>query len=207
MQFCWNKNCIWSRGFYVLEFRPHFYLVLCLLDMLLIFQPHQVEKNVLFWKGCFVAIQKGCFPRMGYHLWQLHTFSKCCMSSPAHESWRPQWIITGLRGWRVKDFFDEGTALLDFVCRTSTKKINTLVGEQSWSPYLVSKQWAAVRTQHGSMRLPPQRNDSWGPLLADWKIVAIQGWDSIVAFRPPTILKLLFILLWPHVGSGKQSKI
>lgn len=69
--------------------------------------------------------------------------------------------------------------------------------------YGLWKQCAAVSTQQGSMRLPPHRK--WSMPLMFWKMPAIQGWDSTSACLPPTILKFLLMLLWPHTGPVKRK--
>jgi len=61
--------------------------------------------------------------------------------------------------------------------------------------YPAGKQWAAVRTQHGAMRVPPQMNPS--PL----KIAAIQGCDSTLDLDPPIIFVMRSKRRSPHVDS------
>lgn len=61
--------------------------------------------------------------------------------------------------------------------------------------YPVGKQWAAVRTQHGAIRVPPQMN----PLPL--KIAAIQGCDSTVDLNPPIIFEMRSKWRSPHVNS------
>lgn len=59
-----------------------------------------------------------------------------------------------------------------------------------------TKQCAAVTTQQGEMREPPQRNP-WRL----WKRAATHGCDSIGVKEPPTILCILRSDLSPHVSS------
>lgn len=65
-----------------------------------------------------------------------------------------------------------------------------------WMSHPSSKQWAAVTTQQGEMREPPQRKP-WP------KIAAIQGCDSTSAKEPFTILLALRSDLSPHDSSAK----
>lgn len=62
--------------------------------------------------------------------------------------------------------------------------------------YPEGKQWAAVRTQHGAMRVPPHTN--LGPV----KIAAIQGWDSTLVLNPPIIFVIRGKFRSPHVNSA-----
>lgn len=57
------------------------------------------------------------------------------------------------------------------------------------------KQCAAVRTQQGEMRLPPQVNALPRDLLLN--TAAIQGWSSTALRAPPTTF-MLRSSLWPH---------
>ena len=59
------------------------------------------------------------------------------------------------------------------------------------------KQCAAVTTQHGEMRVPPQRN-----FCRRLKIAATHGCDSMGVKEPPTTLYILLSDLSPHVSSA-----
>ena len=59
------------------------------------------------------------------------------------------------------------------------------------------KQCAAVTTQHGEMRVPPQRN-----FCCRRKIAATHGCDSMGVKEPPTTLYILLSDLSPHVSSA-----
>lgn len=61
------------------------------------------------------------------------------------------------------------------------------------------KQCAAVRTQQGEMRLPPQVNALPRDLLLN--TAAIQGWSSTALKAPPTTF-MLRSSLWPHCQPG-----
>lgn len=62
------------------------------------------------------------------------------------------------------------------------------------------KQWAAVTTQQGEMREPPQNK----PLT---KIAAIQGCDSTSVKEPFTILLALRSDLSPHDSAAKTTRM
>lgn len=63
------------------------------------------------------------------------------------------------------------------------------------------KQCAAVTTQHGEMRVPPQRN-----FCRRWKIAATHGCDSMGVKDPPTTLYILLSDLSPHVSSAGTQR-
>lgn len=66
------------------------------------------------------------------------------------------------------------------------------------------KQWAAVRTQQGEIRLPPHRKTFCLDLLLQ-NMAAIHGCDSTVVTVPPTIF-ICFPGRWPHVDSVCGNK-
>lgn len=70
------------------------------------------------------------------------------------------------------------------------------------------KQWAAVRTQHAEIRLPPQRKTSSLPLLRQ-KMAATHGWDSTVVTVPPTIFICLLLVRRPQVEpmAARQKQV
>lgn len=75
-------------------------------------------------------------------------------------------------------------------------------GNKSVWSHLSAKQCAALTTQHGEMREPPQRK----PSLCV-KIAATQGCDSMGVNEPPTILYIFCSDRSPQVSSARTHKM
>lgn len=75
-------------------------------------------------------------------------------------------------------------------------------GNRSVWSHLSEKQCAALTTQHGEMREPPQRKRSFSV-----KIAATQGCDSMGVNEPPTILYIICSDLSPQVSSARTHKM
>lgn len=96
--------------------------------------------------------------------------------------------------WELKDKF--------ITCCHSCFSAPAGLAESDLVSYPSGKQWVAVRTQQGEIKLPPQRKIRSLDLLRQ-NMAAIHGWDSTVAIVPPTIF-ICFLVRWPHVDSAGE---